>query len=254
MVSITKQKGICWGRTYMDLSKAFDAINHELLLAKLNAYGSDKNALETLRNYLSNRWQRTKINTTLSSWSTLLKGVPQSSVLGPILLNIFLNDLSFVLKGTDACNFADDNLSYVCGISLDELLMRLEHDSTLAVCWFESNYMKLNTDNCHLIISCSKHESHHISFSVHDKNIEQLALEIYKVTKNFAPTAISSLFLQCSNNRHTRSQSDFSNPQVNTIYFGQNSIRYLGPLMWNSISTALRNFELFVEFKSLIKN
>ena len=91
-------------------------------------------------------------------------------------------------------------------------------------------------------------------FSVHDINIEQFALEMYKVAKGLAPTAISSLFLQCSNNRHTRSQLDFLIPQVNTIYFGQNSIRYLRPLIWNSNQTALRNVESFLEFKSLIKN
>ena len=62
-----------------------------------------------------------------------------------------------VLK--DICNFADDTLPHTCDISFDELLMRLEHDSDLAVCSFESNYMKLNTDKCHLIISGNKHES-----------------------------------------------------------------------------------------------
>ena len=93
-----------------------------------------------------------------------------------------------------------------------------------------------------------------MSFSVYDRNIQQLALEMYKVTKRLAPTAISSLFSQCTNNRHTRSQSDFSVPQVNTVYFGQNSIRYLRPLIWNSIPTALRNVGSFVEFKSLIKH
>ena len=91
-------------------------------------------------------------------------------------------------------------------------------------------------------------------FSVHDINIQQLALEMYKVAKGLAPTATSSLFLQCSNNRRTRSQSHFLIPQVNTIYFGQNSIRYLRPWIWNSIQTASRNVESFVEFKSLIKN
>ena len=147
------------GAVLMDLSKAFDTINHELLLAKLNGYGFDKHLLEIMRNYLCNCRQRRKINTAFSSWSALLKGVPQSSVLGPIFLNIFLNDLFLVLKDTDVCNFTDDTSAHACDISLDELLMRLEHDSTLAVCCFESNYMKLNTNKCHLIISDNKHES-----------------------------------------------------------------------------------------------
>ena len=146
------------GAVLMDLSKPFDTINHELLLAKLNAYGFDKNSVEIMRKYLSNHWQRTKINTTFSSWSALLKGVPEGSVLGLILFNIFLNDLFLVLKDTDVCNFADDTSPHACDISLHELLMCLEHDSALAVCWFESNGVKLNTDKCHLIISGNKHE------------------------------------------------------------------------------------------------
>ena len=64
----------------MDLSKAFDTINHELLIAKLHAYGLDKNALTIMLSYLSYRWQRTKINTSFSSWSELLERVPQGSV------------------------------------------------------------------------------------------------------------------------------------------------------------------------------
>ena len=86
------------GTALMDLSKAFDTINHELLLAKLNVYGFDKNPLEIMTNYLSSCWQRTKINPTFSSRSALLKGVPQGSILGPILFNIFLNDFSSFQK------------------------------------------------------------------------------------------------------------------------------------------------------------
>ena len=206
--------------------------------------------------------------------------------------------------------------------------MHLEHNSAFAVCWFESNYMELNTDKCHLIISGNKHESFwadigndriwesnyvnllgmnidrslkfdfhmlkvcskaikkltllsrmskfltfekrrvlikayfeshfkycplvwcfmednneinrlheralrviyvdstslltllrkEMPFSFHDRNIQQLTQEIYKVAKHLAATAISSLFLQCSNNRHTMSQSDFSIPQVNRAF------------------------------------
>ena len=75
------------------------------------------------------------------------------------MFNIFLNDLYFVLKDANVCNFADDASPHTCDINLDELLMHLQHDSVLSVFWFESNCMKLNTDKWHLIISGNKHES-----------------------------------------------------------------------------------------------
>ena len=65
------------GAILMDLSKAFDTINHELLIAKLEAYGFDESALETVQSYLANRWQRTKVNTSFSTWKELLCGVPR---------------------------------------------------------------------------------------------------------------------------------------------------------------------------------
>ena len=146
------------GAVLMDLSKAFDTINHELLTAKLHAYGIHKDSLKILLSYLSNRWQRTKINTDFSSWSQMIQGVPQGSVLGPILFNIYINDLFFILKETDVCNFADDTTPHVCDGSIKQVLIRLEHDSAIAICWFESNYMKLNTDKCHLLVSGNKNE------------------------------------------------------------------------------------------------
>ena len=93
-----------------------------------------------------------------------------------------------------------------------------------------------------------------------DRNIQQhlhSGMHKVEVTKGLAPTAISSLFLQCSNNRHTRSQSDFSIPKVNAVYFGQNSIRYLART-FNRTQSQCNCFKkcwiFFVEFKSLIKN
>ena len=83
----------------MDLSKAFDTINHELLIAKLYAYGFSKDALKLINSYMSDRWKRTKIDKSFSSWSALLKGVPQGSVfLSTSFLMLLQGNVTFPLK------------------------------------------------------------------------------------------------------------------------------------------------------------
>ena len=146
-------KGGFAGAILMDLSKAFDTINHELLIAKLEAYGFDENALKLMSSYLSDRWQRTKVNNSFSTWKELLCGVPQGSVLGPILFNIYLNDLFYQLS--DVCNFADDTTLYACDMNLDAVLNQLEDNAYTAISWFENNYMKLNESKCHFLAAGS---------------------------------------------------------------------------------------------------
>ena len=134
----------------MDLSKAFDALNHELLTAKLSAYDFDNESLKLIRYYLTNRWQRIKISKSFSRLTELLQGVPQGSVLRTFLFNIYLNDLFFLVDYTEVCNFADDNTFFACDKDLGSLINRLEHDSFLAIEWFQNNEMKLKEDKCHL--------------------------------------------------------------------------------------------------------
>ena len=93
-------KDFC-GAILMDLSKVFDTLNRDLLIAKRHAYGFQHDALKFLHSYLSNRWSRTKVNTSFSSCEELIKGVPQGSVLGPILFHLHLNDLFYLSNVTE---------------------------------------------------------------------------------------------------------------------------------------------------------
>ena len=355
------------GAILMDLSKAFDTINHELLLAKLHAYGFDKTALAIIKSYLTNRWQHTKINTAFSSWTELLNGVPQGSILGPLLFNIYINDLFFNFAETDICNNADDTTLYACDSNLQNLITRLERDSINAIVWFENNYMKLNEEKCHFIISGNKIEhlwakigdamiwesskekllgvtidtdlkfDEHVSnlclragrkltalarltkiisfdkrrlllksfvesqfaycpltwmfysrklnnkinkiheralrivyqnftlsfedllkkddsVPIHYRNLRSMAIELYKAKHGLLPTIAQDIFkIRDYNGPSLRSHSEFTRAISNSVYKGDNSLRSLGPIIWDMVPESIKGAPSLISFKCLIK-
>ena len=131
----------------MDLSKAYDCISHELLIAKLECYGLDEISLKLILNYLTHRKQRTKIGSSFSSWFEIYIGVPQGAILGPLLFNIFINDLFLNVIKSEICNFADDNTLYSFDKKLDTIFSNLKSDLENVLSWFEASSLKANPSN-----------------------------------------------------------------------------------------------------------
>ena len=130
----------------MDLSKAFDCLPHDILLDKLSAYGMSTDSVSLLESYLSNRKQQIKINGILSSWSDIQKGVPQGSILEPLLFNVFINDIFYFVKKGTLYNYADDNTLSYGHPDFNVLTSVLESESNVLINWFKVNKMQANPD------------------------------------------------------------------------------------------------------------
>ena len=157
----------------MDLSKAFDCIPHDLLIAKLHIYGLDFDTVTFLHNYLKHRKQSVKISNISSFFRAIISGVPQGSLLGPILYNIFINNLFLWLTKSDLHNFADDNTIAVTCKILNHLLRTLEKESESVVDWFRNNNMIANLDTFQAIIMNKRRENQKpYKLKIYDNEIE----------------------------------------------------------------------------------
>ena len=174
------------GAVLMDLSKAFDCVPHDLLIAKMHAYGFDRDTLILMFSYLKGRKQGVKVNNEIHSFMTLVSGVPQGSILGPILFNLFINDITYYFKESNLFNYADDNTLSAFADTIHELIQTLQSESEIAIKWFNDNKMFVNPNKFQAIIIDKENKgelnSHNLKFGDYKiksrKNVTLLGIDI----------------------------------------------------------------------------
>ena len=146
------EKGNKYGVLLTDLSKAFDCLLHDLLIAKLDAYGFDYLSLKLIYSYLTDRKQRVRINSSYSEYTNIEYGVPQGSILGPELYNYNSNDL-FLFILLQIAKYADDNSPFCTAPTIPQVIDNLENDAKNLLSWIQYNGLKANPDKFHALLS-----------------------------------------------------------------------------------------------------
>lgn len=137
---------------FIDLAKAFDTVSHKLLLKKLENLGFQNNALKWMESYLEGRKQYVEFENDCSSLEETPCGVPQGSILGPLLFIIFINDLMVLKLKGEITLFADDTNLFYFGQTDEEILTEMEEDMEVLMDWMESNGLFINLEKTQFMI------------------------------------------------------------------------------------------------------
>ena len=330
----------------------------------MDAYDFDKSALLFIQDYLNKRKRRTKVNGSYSSWLDLIYGVPQGSILGPLLFNIFINDMFYFIKETKIANYADDNTVYTVDKNIQNLLQTLENETNLILDWFRKNEMKPNDDKCHLIV-CHQEKlsvtlgnesidstdtvellgitidenlnfTEHVSdlckrgnqklhalariskyikedklilimetfirsqfnycplvwmfhnrtlnnkinklheralriaykddnssfqelldkdnsVTIHHKNLQRLAVEMYQVKNHLSPLPMQALFTEKINQYDFRNKRSWVSDNIRTVNYGTETIRNMGPKTWDLVPIEIQESNSLLEFIQRVK-
>ena len=162
--------GLMVGLVSTDLSKAFDTLSHSLLLTKLQKLGFSTNAIDWIKSYLSNRTQQVSMNGLVSSTKTVEAGVPQGSILGPVLFIVFTSNFHEHFPDHKITAFADDTQILVTGHSSDEIKMKAETAIENAQRWFTANSLKINPTKSEVMIFSGKRKTEDVLIQVQDGN------------------------------------------------------------------------------------
>ena len=154
--SVIIDNGLLNGVVFTDLTNAFNTIDHEIILHKMSYLGVDQAAIKWFSSYLSGQIQRCNVSGKLSSACTLSCGMPQGSILGPLLFLIYINDLPNSLQGAIPRMFADDTNLTLSAKTLTELKLALTPELNNLSCWLKANKLSLNVAKTELMIIGSR--------------------------------------------------------------------------------------------------
>lgn len=213
---------------FLDIKKAFDSVNHDILLQKLERYGFRGPAGKFFRSYLTNRTQFVQISHNQSTTAIVKTGVPQGSVLGPILFSLFINDYAACLRHSEAVLYADDTALLVSHHSLEEAELLANNDLKNTITWFNCNKLVLNIKKTKFIVFASDRKQQSFTCNLHLGGLHIDQVITYKYlgitldsTLHWAPhidELCKKLTFGCFS--LVKARKHFSKQTLRMIYFG----------------------------------
>ena len=225
----TLEEGDPVDAVYLDFSKAFDSVPHARLLKKMDAYGIRGKLLGWIRDFLIGRKQRMKINGSVSNWKDVTSGVPQGSVLGPVLFVLFINDLPEVVENT--CSMYADDTKIYAPIHNDGDVTSLQRDLDNLVCWADAWQLRFNASKCKTLHLGNRNQEHTYSMRKHD-DTNRVMLDSTEIEKDLGVLVDNELKFT----KHVVAQVNKANKILGLI---RRSSEYIDYITMKQLFTAL---------------